>query len=45
MSIHLNSTWLMVATRISVSVRNELKKHLRSDDELPVTDVSGDAAA
>jgi hypothetical protein len=42
---HLDSTWIVKCNYNPVQVRDTLKSHMRNDDQLFVTDISGDAAA
>lgn len=42
---HLDSTWLVKASRSAAEVRDALRQHIDADDELLVIDVSGDARA
>lgn len=42
---HLDSTWLVRTSKTTTEVRDELKKHIDSGDELLVVDVTGDARA
>lgn len=42
---HLDSTWLLKAAMTPIEVRDVLKKHLDSNDELLVIDVTGRARA
>ena len=42
---NLDSTWIVVCDLTHVQVRDTLKSHIRSDDQLLVINISGDAAA
>jgi hypothetical protein len=42
---HLDSTWIVKCDYTPVQVRDHLKQHLRSDDQMLVIDVSGDTVA
>lgn len=42
---YLDSTWLIRTSGSAVNVRDDLKKHIDSNDELLVINVTGDAAA
>ena len=42
---HLDSTWLVKTAKSAEQVRDELKQHIDSDDELLVVNVTGDARA
>jgi hypothetical protein len=41
---HLDSTWILVTDRTAVDMRDTLKKHIDSDDELLVVKLSGEGA-
>lgn len=42
---HLDSTWLVVTSKTPSEMRDELKKHVDSNDEVLVIDVTGREAA
>lgn len=42
---HLDSTWLVKTDKSATQLRDDLKKHIDSEDELLVVDVTGDARA
>lgn len=42
---HLDSTWLIKTDKTVVQVRDQLKAHIDSNDELLVVDVTGGPAA
>ncbi|MGY8663821.1 hypothetical protein Q3C01_15815 [Bradyrhizobium sp. UFLA05-109] len=42
---HLDSTWIVKCNDTPVQVRDRLRQHVLSDDQLLVVDISGDAAA
>ena len=42
---HLDSTWLVKTGKSAAEMRDHLKQHIDSNDELLVINVTGDAAA
>lgn len=42
---HLKSTWLLKTSRTPEQIRDLLKEHVGSDDQLLIVDISRDAAA
>ena len=42
---YLDSTWIVVTNQTAVQVRDALKPHIDSNDELLVLDITGDSAA
>jgi hypothetical protein len=41
---HLDSTWVVVSSKTAVQIRDALIPHLRSDDQLLVAVLAGEAA-
>jgi hypothetical protein len=41
---HLDSTWLIKTQESAIDIRNKLKKHIKSDDELLVIKYGNEAA-
>jgi hypothetical protein len=41
---HLDSTWVVVSKKSAVEIRDELIPHLKSDDQLLVARLAGEAA-
>jgi hypothetical protein len=42
---HLDSTWLVISNKTAAQIRDELWKHMKSDDQLLVMEHKPDAAA